>query len=38
MSEILTLDGEVSGNIVQTHSITGNISNALTIQGNISPG
>lgn len=38
MSEILTLDGEVSGNIVQTHSITGNISNALTVQGNISPG
>lgn len=38
MSEILTLDGEITGNIVQTHSITGDISSALSIQGAISPG
>lgn len=38
MSEILTLDGEIAGNIVQIHSITGDISSALSIQGSVSPG
>lgn len=38
MSEILTLDGEITGNIVPIHSIVGDISNTLSIQGSISPG
>ena len=38
MSEILTLDGEITGNIVPVHSIEGNISHAISLQGGISNG